>query len=530
MIALPTFTGIGRRSFVIRLAVALLAGFVAGFGLFFVSVSAPKPILATPASTPVPVTSAAVRTDLRVGLAPNAGVSIAFSSRMNPTSVAAALHVTPSEAVDLVWDGAGTLLTVRPLGTWALDTLHTITIEPGALAANGQPMPTAVRAAFLTRAATRATISATSKVGSRVGVDTAFELSFDHPVDATTLRSAVSIAPAVTGTLEVVGRRSGVRYRFVPTHSLAPNARYAISLAATARDSTGAAIAPATLAVRTSSAPGVVRFRPTDGASGVAADATLSVRFTEAMDVVSAKRAFSATANGKPITGAVSFVEGNTVLVFHPSHALPNNAKVVMTVANTAHAAAGARIGTATTATFKTASATPTTVRTPTPTTPPPTGGSAGNGPWAAVESYYLTLMNCTRTGGWVTSSGACSSPGGRNVAPLRLDAGISAKVSRPYAKLLATRNICSHFVGGNPGDRLRHAGYTSYVWAENLGCRAGSPMASVLGSHLFFQAEKSSLGGHYVNLMNAKYDRVGIGVWVYGGRVRLVIDFYHPL
>jgi len=28
---------------------------------------------------------------------------------------------------------------------------------------------------------------------------------------------------------------------------------------------------------------------------------------------------------------------------------------------------------------------------------------------------------------------------------------------------------------------------------------------------------------------MNAKYDRVGIGVWVSHGRVRLVIDFYHP-
>ena len=52
---------------------------------------------------------------------------------------------------------------------------------------------------------------------------------------------------------------------------------------------------------------------------------------------------------------------------------------------------------------------------------------------------------------------------------------------------------------------------------------------AAVLGSHLFFQSEKSYNGGHYVNLMNAKYDRVGIGVWVSGGRVRLVVDFYHP-
>ena len=52
---------------------------------------------------------------------------------------------------------------------------------------------------------------------------------------------------------------------------------------------------------------------------------------------------------------------------------------------------------------------------------------------------------------------------------------------------------------------------------------------SAVLGSHRFFQSEKPYSGGHYVNMMNAKYDRVGIGVWVSSGRVRLVIDFYHP-
>jgi hypothetical protein len=31
------------------------------------------------------------------------------------------------------------------------------------------------------------------------------------------------------------------------------------------------------------------------------------------------------------------------------------------------------------------------------------------------------------------------------------------------------------------------------------------------------------------VNLMNGAYDRVGLGVWVANGRVRLVVDFYHP-
>jgi len=147
------------------------------------------------------------------------------------------------------------------------------------------------------------------------------------------------------------------------------------------------------------------------------------------------------------------------------------------------------------------------------------------------VERYYLGLMNCTRTGGLVTSGGDCSSPGGRSVAALKLDAGISSKVARPYAKKLAVGGDCSHFIGGNPGDRLRRAGYTSYRWAENLGCRSGNPYSAVLGSHLYFQGERSwsPQGGHYVNLMNSKYDRVGIGVWVAGGRVRLVVDFYHP-
>ena len=125
--------------------------------------------------------------------------------------------------------------------------------------------------------------------------------------------------------------------------------------------------------------------------------------------------------------------------------------------------------------------------------------------------------------------SPACDSPGGRNVNALFISDGISDNVSRPYARRLAQNNQCDHFIGGNPGDRLRRAGYDSYRWAENLGCRSGNPYNAVLGSHLYFQSEKSYNGGHYVNLMNAKYDRAGIGVWVSGGRVRLVVDFYHP-
>jgi Bacterial Ig-like domain len=290
------------------------------------------------------------------------------------------------------------------------------------------------------------------------------------------------------------------------------------------------------LAVTTTAAPSVVRFRPVHRTTDVARSAKLSVRFTQPMEHASTKGAFIVTANGKAVAGSVSFAEKSTVLVFQPSAPMPYGAEVEMLVKATARSAAGAPLSAASSVRIRIESEpvqAPTGGGGDTAGASRSIGGSAGaavgGGSWGAVETYYLRLMNCTRTGGLVTSSGRCSSPGGRSVAALKLDSGISSKVARPYAKRLATRGQCSHFIGGNPGDRLRAAGYTSYIWAENLGCRSGDPYKAVLGSHLYFQSERSYSGGHWVNMMNAKYDRVGIGVWVSGGRVRLVVDFYHP-
>jgi uncharacterized protein YkwD len=297
-------------------------------------------------------------------------------------------------------------------------------------------------------------------------------------------------------------------------------------------DTDGAALASMkAVTIRTVAAPRVIRFRPARLARDVARTANVSVRFSEPMDRASTKAAWKITVGGKPVHGKITFAENNTVLVFDPLSAFPYNGRVRVAVAGTARSATGVSLGATAKSVFlavrkpaqRRASSAP--IR-----TVGGGGGAVGGGSWGAVESYYLRLMNCTRTGGWVTSGGNCSSPGGSGIAPLRLDSGISSHVSRPYARYLASHNQCSHFINGNPGDRLRRAGYSSYVWAENLGCRSGNPYSAVLGSHLFFQSEKSYSGGHYVNMMNRKYDRAGIGVWVYAGRVRLVVDFYHPL
>jgi hypothetical protein len=153
--------------------------------------------------------------------------------------------------------------------------------------------------------------------------------------------------------------------------------------------------------------------------------------------------------------------------------------------------------------------------------------------PWYTTERFYLGLLNCTRTGGWVLSNGTCRGYGSGSysarVAPITYSFGLSDKVSRPYARLLALKAICTHSADGGPGDRLRAVGYTRWTWGENIGCRDGyaTAKAAVLQSHLNFQAERSSNGGHWKTIKNPKYKWVGIGIWRSGTRTRLVTNFY---
>ena len=159
-----------------------------------------------------------------------------------------------------------------------------------------------------------------------------------------------------------------------------------------------------------------------------------------------------------------------------------------------------------------------------------PSGASAATSPWSAVETYYLGLINCTRTGGWVQSSGTCAGYGtgrySKYVAPIKLSAGISA-VARSWAKKIATTGACKH---GDPGVRIRTAGYQGWAWGENIGCwDIASARQSVLASHRAMQAERSTNGGHWQNMKNARFKYVGIGVWQTNGHTRVVTDFYRP-
>ena len=535
VLAAVYLSAIRRRPTIARLGLAIGLALVIGIGAF--GAGRPATTVATPITPILPLTQAAFTTTFATDRGLAEPVTIRFSAPMDATSVAAAVTVDPATPITLSWDPSATELTIAPKTHWAAGTFHTVTVQAGALARSGQPLSRPARAVFLTRDATTGSVAATERAGDRVSVGTAFLITFARPIDPTTVAGAVRLDPPTPGSLTSGPGAAGlIQYTFTPTVPLRPDAAYRVTVSGV-RDTDGLPVGAIILAVRTAApptppaaptAPTVIRYRPLGGTRGVARDAAISVRFSRPMNRPSTAAAFSVSVGGSAVTGKVAWAEADTVLVFTPTAALPYGTTVTMSVSTDATDKTGTPLAAVSHGTFHTIAKTIPTV----PTTGGSSGtggGAVGSGSWGAVETYYLGLMNCTRTGGWVTSTGACSSPGGRNVAALKLDSGISAKVSRPYAKKIALSGDCSHFIGGTPGDRLRHAGYTSYRWAENMGCRSGGARASVLGSHLFFQAEKSSNGGHYVNLMNAMYDRVGIGVWVSGGRVRLVIDFYHP-
>ncbi len=497
----------------------------------------PAPSAAIPAAaTPQPV-GARVLGAVATGHGLRQPISIAFDSPMDPASVAAALRLQPETAVTFGWDSAGRVLTITPLRSWEPHTLYAVTVAQSARATAGGSLSQALRSVTLTDSAGRGVLTATHADGNRVRSDSAFKITLDRPASVAALQTALRSEPAIPGEVSA-GEASG-EFLFTPAAPLAADTEYEVSLAGlVGSDGLAFEDLPA-LVIRTAAAPEVVRFRPRSGEGDVERSATISVRFTEPMKRAQTAEAFRVSVGGTAIKGSTSWAEQGTVLVFVPTAPLPYGATIRMRVEASAASRAGVPVSSAAAGTFKVVpKPAPKPKAAPASSTKPKSkpkpignsgGGGAVSGSWSGVEAYYLKLMNCTRTGGWVTSSGSCSSPGGRDVPPLALSSGISAEVSRPYAKLLATRNICSHFVGGNPGDRLRSAGYRSYRWGENLGCRSGNAYSAVLGSHRYFQSEKPYNGGHYRNLMDARFRQVGIGVWVASGRVRLVVDFYTP-
>jgi hypothetical protein len=152
-----------------------------------------------------------------------------------------------------------------------------------------------------------------------------------------------------------------------------------------------------------------------------------------------------------------------------------------------------------------------------------------------SAEDYARSLLNCTRSGGWVEPDGRCIDRGsGKHSAyrkPLPRHPGISQKVAWPWARAMVAHGICGHVIAGKPelGTRLARKGFPYRYYGENVGCGwgHGSPHDVVLATHLAMQAEKPTRGGHWKNMKDSGYRSVGIGVATRDGTTMVVYDFY---
>jgi hypothetical protein len=529
-----------------------------------------------PSFSPVPPQASSERSNADLPL--DVAFALKFTKPMNESSVENAITISPQVDLKYQWDATGENLSLAPDPHWQPFTTYVVVVGTTATDQQGLGLSTPLGDTFKSGSLTSGQLVATDVLNGLVSPGTAFQLTFSRPVKEITVQSHLSIkllaicvaadgttslplngtcppvngvsptpaCPATNGvsippingicpsqiSLDIIGDdptdSASQVFTATPEIQLASKSSFLVSFdpgqgSTAATDAVGAPLLPiAPLTITTMSAPEVLRFRPQDGSVTYDTNSPVSVRFTTAMDTKSTAAAFTVSDNGVPVAGGKNWSEGNTVLTLSPRHSFKVCDVIVAKVTNSARAAGGLHIGGTATATFKVSKR---------PASVIGYGGAATKtSPWHASEVYYLALMNCTRTGGWVTSSGTCSSVTHHTLPSqgrLGLSSGISNSVSRPYAKYMADNRLLSHYLrGSGPHTRLCRFGYCGNVWGENIASPSSTGKGGMISIEIFFQNESWCRCDHYFNIMDGKFGVAGVGVW-FSRSVRVAIDFY---
>ncbi|MGD0248117.1 MAG: CAP domain-containing protein, partial [Candidatus Limnocylindrales bacterium] len=256
----------------------------------------------------------------------------------------------------------------------------------------------------------------------------------------------------------------------------------------------------------------------------------ISIVFSEAMDQKSVAAALTVEQDGRRVIGQVNWADDGLTLVFTARYTFYVGSRISVRVAASARSLGGLTMAAAASADFMVSN--PRLGKVAYATRVPMSGGIASStAPWHAMEIYYLNLMNCTRTGKWVTSGGMCSTDSHHTLPAqpaLAYNEGLANKVARPYAKAMADRVVLTHYLDGTTpqGRMCSWGGYCGGSWGENVGSPGAANQAGMIAVEIFFQNEYWNRGGHYRNIMYAHFRTAGIGVW-WSNSARIAIDFY---
>jgi hypothetical protein len=159
----------------------------------------------------------------------NAGVNVAFSVPMDPTSTAAAFTISPSAPTgSLTVTGSSLLWT--PAGFLAAGTGYEVTISSTARSTNLTPLASAYRFSFTTVgvSAVPDVVTWLPNNGSRSALaPAAIVVEWNVPMDPIPTGAAFSIFPSVAGTVQLLGEN----LTWTASGEFSPNTTYTVEIA-----------------------------------------------------------------------------------------------------------------------------------------------------------------------------------------------------------------------------------------------------------------------------------------------------------
>jgi hypothetical protein len=516
-----------RRSALLRLALPALAVALVVAGLL--AALPVKQVAGNQLPTYAPLAPQADARLKQTDVALDAAFQIQFTKPMNAPSVENALSITPSAEMVLRWDATDQTLAIRPATHWQPFTSYEVRIDGKASDLEGLALEAPIDAIFETGSPTAGEIAATQMVGDLASPRTAFQLTFTRPVKFATVLARASIFPSVP--IDVSGDDptdvASTVFTITPKSQLNTGSTYLLRFTDGGADTSGSPLLPVKgLEIETLPTPAIVSFTPSQGTVSRDLNQAISITFSVPMDTKATETALRVSVGRTTQKGTIHWSEDDTVLTWTPRRSFATGSVVGVSVAATARSAGGIDIGKAQSINFTVATKSRIVYRPPKPIEWTNVGPQ-----YLSAEHYYLALMNCTRTGGWVVSGGYCSTVTHHTKPaqkPLVMNSGIADAVARPYAKYMSDTCQLNHYLNGtNPHTRLSAKGYTSYTWGENIASPGNASQGSLAAVEIFFQNEYSLRGlTHYANIMNGSFHSAGVGIWI-SRCTRLVIDFY---
>jgi uncharacterized protein YkwD len=474
-------------------------------------------------------------TNVGVGVRSLDAVAVTFAEPMDRAAVEAALVVQPHAGLRVAWSSDGRTMRLSPATRWLTDARYVITIPSGTRLASGGSLGVAHRVSFTTqtapvvadfqlryvaesdeqrmRAIEQADLAPLTlgeqapppDTANDVSATTSITVAFSTMMDTADVERRFSIAPSVAGELSW----NGSSLVFTPSERLAPDARYAVSVAG-AHDAQGNKLrGDASFSFTTRTGAQVVKVSPASKAKDVA-DGQAIIWFSQPMDQEATRAALSIIdARTKAVvTGKSAWNEAGTQLRFTFNDALPLGHAFTVSIGEGASDLDGNPVSVSWG--FSTKAPPP-----PPPAPRPVVRTSTGPAAPADMIQYALWQVNQDRAR--------------YGFGPLVLDSAISA-VASAHAWDQINYGYFSHTGrdGSRVSDRLRRAGI-SFSWSgENLCYYNGIGLRAMLDwcNSTFMAEPYPGYANHIGNILSPRFTRLGVGIAQKGGRVIIVWNF----